>query len=178
MNNKFWGLVLGWGLVTLGCSSASDGGSSGSAGAGAAAGGAGATSSSDANLCSQQYDAMNVKCPLPAGSKDANVNSCLADQRDFAGIGCESQYDAWLVCTTKSGYNCQDDTGCETTQGAYFGCQSQATVRTGCVRLGSQDPTRCTDTSKPYAFSCTGAAPTQCVQVVTEGAGIWCCPQL
>jgi hypothetical protein len=174
MKSKIWGHGLLFGLVTLGCSSTTGGNS----GSGGASGTAGTASSSDVNLCNEQYDAVNVKCPLPADSKEGNVRACMADQQDFAGIGCKSQYDAWLVCTTMSGYDCVNDTGCETTQGAYFSCQSQATARTGCVRLGSQDTARCTDNSKPYAFSCVGAAPSQCVQVVAGGAGIWCCPQL
>jgi hypothetical protein len=173
MKNNRWGGAVLFGFVSLGCSSPS-GGSSASGGS---SGSAGAPSSGDADLCSQQYDATNVKCPLPAGSKDANVEACIADQQDFAGIGCKSQYNAWLVCTTTSVYDCEEDTGCETTQDAYFSCQSQATASTGCVRLGSQD-TLCTDMSKPYAFSCISAAPTQCMQVVTQGAGIWCCPVL
>ncbi|MEO8906419.1 MAG: hypothetical protein ABI488_27560 [Polyangiaceae bacterium] len=86
--------------------------------------------------------------------------------------------DTWLVCTTKPGYDCQADTGCETTQNAYFACQSQATLKTGCVRLASHDTTECSAASKPYAFSCIQSAPTQCEQVVDGGAGIWCCPQL
>ncbi|HWZ89851.1 MAG TPA: hypothetical protein VNW92_13405, partial [Polyangiaceae bacterium] len=162
MKSKIWGHGLLFGLVTLGCSSTTGGNS----GSGGASGTAGTASSSDVNLCNEQYDAVNVKCPLPADSKEGNVRACMADQQDFAGIGCKSQYDAWLVCTTMSGYDCVNDTGCETTQGAYFSCQSQATARTGCVRLGSQDTARCTDNSKPYAFSCVGAAPSQCVQVV------------
>jgi hypothetical protein len=180
MNDKIWvwGSAILLGLVTLACSS-SGGGSpatGGSTGASGSTGSGGSTS--DADLCSAQFDATNVGCPLPAASKDPNVQECVVQQRDFAGIGCESQFNAWLQCTTTPAYHCQDDTGCETTQGGYFTCQSQATQRTGCVRLASQDPTRCSDATKPYAFSCLGSAPTSCVQVVTEGAGIWCCPQL
>ena len=174
MTNNSWCMVMCWGLA-LGCSSTSDGGGSP---ASSNPGSAGAASASDANLCSEQYDAMNVKCPLPDGSKDPNVQQCVVAQREFAGIGCESQYDAWLVCTTKPGYNCQDDTGCEASQAGYFSCQSQVTASTGCVRLASQDTSRCSDSSKPYAFSCLAAAPSPCVQVVAAGAGIWCCPQL
>ena len=32
--------------------------------------------------------------------------------------------------------------------------------------------------AKPYAFSCLAAAPSTCVKVVSEGGGIWCCPEL
>src|SRR5450432_524061 len=154
------------GLVTLACSSTSGG----SAGGGGSSGSGGTATTNDADLCSEQFDATNVGCPLPADSKDANVQSCILQQREFAGIGCVSQYDAWLRCTTTLAYHCQDDTGCETTQQGYFTCQSQATVRTGCVRLAPQDPTRCSDATKPYAFSCLSSAPSTCVQVVTEGA--------
>jgi len=170
MRRTTWGLAVFCSVVVVvGCSSTDNGRD---------AGAAGATSSSDADLCSKQYDALTAKCPLSNDSKDANVQACIADQRDYAGIGCRSQFDAWLACTTKPAYDCENDTGCETPQAGYFSCRSQATVRTGCVRLAAQDATRCTDTGKPYAFSCLGAAPAQCVQVVTEGAGIWCCPQL
>ena len=141
MKNSLWGCGLLLGLVAFGCSSTT-GDNSGS---------------SDMNLCSEQYDALNVRCPLP-DSRQANVQACISDQREFAGIGCESQYDAWLVCTMTAGYDCSNDTGCEVTQGAYFSCQSQATARTGCVRLASQDAVRCSDDGKPYAFSCTAAA--------------------
>ncbi len=122
---------------------------------------------------------MEKKCPIGADSKDANVQACQADQQDYAGIGCLTQFNSWLTCTaSNAAYDCETDTGCETSQASYFGCQSQAVQRTGCVRLGSQDKMRCSDASKPYAFSCLAAAPSTCVQVVTEGAGIWCCPQL
>jgi len=115
---------------------------------------------------------------IGADSKDANVEDCKQQQRDYAGIGCQASFDAWLVCTSKPGYDCTHDSGCESQQNGYFICQSQAVQRTGCVRLGTQDTTRCTDAAKPYAFSCLAAAPNQCAQVVSEGAGIWCCPQL
>lgn len=174
MKNGVLGNAVFLGLVTLACSSTSGG----STASGGSTGSGGAKSSNDADLCSEQFDATNVGCPLPASSKDANVQSCVTQQREFAGIGCVSQFDAWLQCTTTLSYDCQDDTGCETTQQAYFTCQSQATLRTGCVRLASQDPTRCSDATKPYAFSCLSSAPASCVQVVTEGAGIWCCPQI
>lgn len=130
------------------------------------------------SLCEQQFDANEPKCPLGAASKDANVQDCMLQERELAGEGCQAQFDAWLVCTTKPGYDCEQDTGCETTQNAYFSCQSQAVQRTGCVRLGAQDTTRCADAAQPYAFSCLAGAPATCTQVVTGGAGIWCCPQL
>jgi len=155
------------GSSVFACSSASDGGG-GAAGASAVAG----------DPCEAQFDAIEKKCPVGAASKDANVQDCQRQERGLAGIGCQAPFDAWLVCTTKSGYDCQQDRGCEAPQADYFTCQSLATQRTGCVRLAAQDTTRCSDASKPYAFSCLAAAPSQCVQVVTEGAGIWCCPQL
>jgi hypothetical protein len=113
-----------------------------------------------------------------ADAKGVTVDDCKEQQRQYAGIGCQDEFDAWLECTTQSGYDCDGDTGCESPQNGYFVCQSQAVQRTGCVRLASQDAARCSDAAKPFAFGCTGAAPTQCLQVVTEGGGIWCCPQL
>ncbi|MEO6601279.1 MAG: hypothetical protein ABIQ16_15485 [Polyangiaceae bacterium] len=179
MNNRILCGVFGFGLIVVACGS-TDSGSKGGAGSPGSAGStasAGASNSSD--LCAQQFDAMEKKCPIGADSKDANVQACKADQQDYAGIGCLTQFNSWLTCTaTNSAYDCELDTGCEASQGSYFGCQSQAVQRTGCVRLGSQDAMRCSDATKPYAFSCLSTAPTTCVQVVTEGAGIWCCPQL
>jgi hypothetical protein len=127
-------------------------------------------------LCEAQFDALETVCPV--GNKDVHVADCQQQQRHYAGIGCQDEFDAWLQCTTTPGYHCADDTGCEVSQNGYFACQSQAVQRTGCVRLGAQDTERCSDAAKPFAFSCLAAAPPQCVQVVTAGAGIWCCPQL
>jgi hypothetical protein len=156
--------------------SASGAGSGGSPGvSGASSAGSPSTSG---GLCEQQFDSIEQTCPVGAASKAANVQDCLLQEREFAGIGCQPPFDAWLVCTTQPGYDCNADTGCETTQTAYFACQSQAVLRTGCVRLGAQDTTRCADAAKPYAFSCLGNAPASCTQVVSAGAGIWCCPQL
>jgi hypothetical protein len=157
-------------VLSISACSSSGEGAAGAGGSGAAAG--------SGNLCEAQFDALEKDCPVGAASKDANVQDCQQQERGLAGIGCQSAFDAWLSCTTKSGYDCKQDTGCEGPQNGYFSCQSQATLRTGCVRLAPQDATRCSDASKPYAFSCLGAAPASCVQVVTEGAGIWCCPQL
>ena len=137
----------------------------------------GNTAIPSAELCAAQYDAMEKSCPT-GNDKDREVAFCKGDQQDYAGEGCQDEYDAWLQCTTGSGYHCQDDTGCETAQAGYSTCQSQAVQRTGCVRLGPQDATRCSDASKPYAFGCLGKAPAVCTQVVFEGAGIWCCPQI
>ena len=154
------------------------GGQPGTAGSAASAGST-ASGGGSSDLCSQQFDAMEKKCPVGADSKSGNVEACHADQQDYAGNGCLTQFNSWLSCTaTNPAYDCETDTGCETSQGSYFTCQAQAVQRTGCVRLGSQDKTRCSDAAKPYAFSCLAAAPSTCVQVVTEGAGIWCCPQL
>jgi len=139
----------------------------------------GAVGASNVAPCEAQWEAMQKNCPADPTDKDASVATCVSAENEFAGIGCQAQYDAWLVCTTKPGYDCNLDTGCEATQGGYFSCQSQAVLRTGCVRLGVQDATRCSDKAKPYAFSCLNMkAPAVCTQVVTEGAGIWCCPQL
>jgi hypothetical protein len=166
--------------MAVGCGTPSDDKNTGSGGAtasgGSASGGSGPTSGAD--LCGAQFDAMEAKCPLGADSRAANVADCQQQQRDYDGNGCRQQFDAWLVCTTKPPYDCANDTGCETTQAGYFMCQSRAVQRTGCVRLGPQDVLRCSDPTKPYAFSCLSAAPASCVQVVTEGAGIWCCPQI
>ncbi len=169
-----------WGLTALACGSPDDGKSPGAGGTGAAGGtsAAGGTAANSGDLCSAQFDAIEKKCPIGADSKDANVADCQQQQQDYDGNGCRKQFDAWLTCTTKSSYDCTQDTGCETAQNGYFTCQSQAVQRTGCVRLGAQDTLRCTESAKPYAFSCLGAAPAACVQVVTEGAGIWCCPQI
>src|SRR4051812_10461089 len=139
-------------------------------------GGGGATNPS-ADPCGAQFDAMEKDCPS-GNEKDVSVEICKGDEREFAGVGCQDEYDAWLRCTAGSGYRCADDRGCEAAQAGYFMCQSQAVQRTGCVRLGAQDTTRCSDSAKPYAFSCLASAPVSCAQVVTEGAGIWCCPQL
>jgi hypothetical protein len=189
MNKTIWGCALAMALTTIGCSSTSDGnpGAAGSAGSPASAGNggslasggsAGSSGTGDTDLCNAQYDAMVANCGAPESSRQGNVLACQDAERDFQGIGCKSQYDSWLLCTTKPGYDCTTDTGCETSQGSYFTCESQSVVRTGCVRLSSSDAIECTDASKPYAFSCLSAAPTQCQQVVTQGAGIWCCPQL
>ena len=165
------GQMVGWLLassaVIAACSSPGNG----------EGGGNGATNVTSQELCAAQFDALERRCPL-GNPKDASVDICKRDQREYAGIGCLNEYDAWLRCTTGSGYSCADDTGCEAVQSGYFGCQSRAAQRTGCVRLTAQDTTRCSDSAKPYAFSCLAAAPTTCVQAVTEGAGIWCCPQL
>lgn len=176
MKNVYRGsaLALLAGLIALGCSSPSDDNPSN----GGSSGAAGVTGSSSEDLCDKQYDAMVSKCGAAENSRSGNVLSCRDDERDYQGIGCSKQYDSWLQCTTQSGYDCAADTGCESSQNSYFGCQSQAVIRTGCVRLGSQDVGECKDPSKPYAFSCLATAPTQCTQVVTQGAGIWCCPQL
>lgn len=136
------------------------------------------TSIPSAELCAAQFDAFEDECPQGAENKDARVQSCKVNQRDYAGIGCQDEFDAWLQCTTGSGFSCQDDTGCEQPQSGYFLCRSQAAQRTGCSRLASQDPDRCSDPAKPFAFSCLTNAPASCVQVVTAGAGIWCCPQI
>lgn len=138
----------------------------------------GGTSIPSAELCAAQFDAFEKQCPRGADQKDASVQICKEDQHDFLGIGCQDEYDAWLECTIGSGYSCTNDTGCEGPQMGYFKCQSQAVQRTGCVRLGAQDTERCSDAAKPFAFSCVAAAPAACVQVVSAGAGIWCCPQL
>lgn len=181
----FTGIVLG--CSALACSS-SDKHESGAAGAsstagasnaGGAAGSGGASGAGSASLCSAQFDAMAGTCGLTANDRDANVQDCLDQEKGYAGIGCADEFDAWLRCTTTPAYDCTQDTGCEFSQNAYFSCQSQAVQRTGCVRLGAaQDAQRCTDASKPYTFSCLSTAPSSCTQVVKDGAGIWCCPQL
>ena len=169
MKNVHWGCALLVGFMALGCSSPSSSDPAGSAGTSA---------SNSAELCDKQYDAMIKNCSAEESSREGNVHSCQADQRDYQGIGCKSQYDSWLVCTTQSGYDCNADTGCEAPQNSYFGCQSQSVQRTGCVRLEAHDASKCTDASKPYAFGCVDKAPSQCTQVVFDGGGIWCCPQL
>jgi len=194
MKNRILCGVLGFGFAAFACGSTDSGnsggaGSPGSAGSSPAAGAgapgsAGSTASAgspggSSDLCSQQFDTLEKKCPVGADSKAGNVAACQADQQDFAGIGCLTQFNSWLTCTaTNPAYDCEADTGCETSQNSYFTCQSQAVQRTGCVRLGSQDTARCSDAAKPYAFSCLTTAPSTCVQVVSGGAGIWCCPQL
>jgi len=165
MNNQWMAGVWFLGLAISACGSTDDAGGSGNR-------------IGSAQLCEQQFDANEMKCPLGASSKDANVDDCQRQQQNFAGIGCLAQFNSWLSCTTKPPYDCMTDTGCERAQSSYFSCQSQAVQRTGCVRLGSQDTARCSDSAKPFAFSCLSSAPSSCVQVVTEGAGIWCCSQL
>jgi len=178
---RLCGVLLG--CVSLACGS-SDGPGSGAAGAssvggasnsaGAAAGGASGAASS--GPCRQQSEALAVSCGIDV---ETNTADCEAHERLYAGVGCQDAFDAWLLCTTKPGYDCDQDTGCESSQNGYFSCQSRAVQRTGCVRLGGeQDAMRCTDATKPYAFSCLSGAPASCTQVVTDGAGIWCCPQL
>ena len=169
MNIQWFSVVCWLGFGAIACAS-TDHGNSGDPG----------TPGNSSQLCEEQFDAMEKKCPVGADSKDANVEDCQAAQQNFAGIGCLAQFDSWLSCTaTNPRYDCTTDSGCETSQGSYFSCQSQAVQRTGCVRLGgNQDATRCSDSAKPYAFSCLSGAPASCVQVVSEGAGIWCCPQL
>lgn len=135
------------------------------------------TTNPSADPCGAQFDAMEKGCPT-GNERDVSVEICKSDERMYAGIGCQDEFDAWLQCTAGSGYRCAEDKGCEVPQAGYFMCQSQAVQRTGCVRLGAQDITRCSDSAKPYAFSCLASAPASCTQVVTEGAGIWCCPQL
>lgn len=140
-------------------------------------GGNGGTTIPSAELCAAQFDAVEDACPT-GNEKDASVEICKADQRGYASIGCQDEYDAWLQCTAGVAYDCADDTGCEVPQAGYFRCQSQAVQRTGCARLSSQSTARCSDPARPHAFTCLASAPASCVQVVTEGAGIWCCPQL
>src|SRR3954468_9839735 len=135
IHSLFAGALVG--LPSLGCSSPSDH--------------AGSSAVDSGELCAAQFDAIEKRCPIGA-DKDANVAGCKEQQRDYAGIGCQASFDAWLLCTSKPGYDCTQDSGCETQQNGYFICQSQAVQRTGCVRLGTQDTTRCTDAAKPYAF--------------------------
>ena len=177
-----WLVGLFFGYSVLACSS-SDKHDPGAAGASSVAGASSTGGSSSAGgaassaLCGQQFDAM-APCGLGPEDREANVEDCQAAEHQYAGIGCQDEFDSWVLCTTTPAYDCNQDTGCEATQGSYFSCQSAAVQRTGCVHLGTQDTARCSDASKPYAFSCLSSAPASCTQVVTEGAGIWCCPQL
>ena len=172
MTQQIGRLVIAWVLVAGGVLAAACGSPDNSGD-----GGNGGTSVPSAELCAAQFDAMEKACPS-GNAKDASVEICKGDQREYAGIGCQDEYDAWLQCTAGSAYHCADDMDCEVPQAGYFMCQSQAVQRTGCVRLSPQDTTRCSDSAEPYAFGCLARAPASCVQVVTEGAGIWCCPQL
>lgn len=164
-------------LPVAACSAPGDGAGA-EGGAGAAGAGTAGSAAMSGDPCEAQFDALERDCPVGADSRDANLEACREQRRGLAGIGCQAQYDAWLSCTTQPGYDCQQDTSCEGPQGGYFRCQSLATQSTGCVRLAAQDTERCSDAAKPYAFGCLAAAPTQCLQVVSEGGGIWCCPQL
>ena len=160
-------LVFG-GLLVQACGSPDDSNEKGGA----------KTTIASADLCAAEFDALEKTCPS-GNDRAESVEICKGQQHDYTGQGCDDDYDAWLECTAGSGYDCAKDTGCESAQTGYFTCMSQAVQRTGCVRLGPQDTTRCSaDASKPFAFSCVNKAPTSCTQVVTEGAGIWCCPQI
>ena len=167
MKNGIWGGARVFGLATLAAIATvacSDGGDGGAA-------------PTNSDPCEAQYDAMVTRCNAPEADRAVSVGVCHDDQQGYRGIGCEDEYDAWLVCTTKSSYDCNADTGCESSQNGYFGCQSQAVLRTGCVRLTPHDA-ECSDASKPYAFSCLSSAPSSCAQISTAGAGLWCCPEL
>src|SRR6478735_10829016 len=104
--NKHLILVVGWlALAASACGSTDSGKSSGPGGS--------SNTADSAQLCEQQFDANETRCPVGESSKAANVEDCQRQQQGFAGIGCLAQFDSWLSCTTNPLYDCRTDSGCE-----------------------------------------------------------------
>jgi hypothetical protein len=120
----------------------------------------------------------NTKCP--AVDTTADQIGCTQEQTLYAGEGCGATWQAQQSCLASAPLNCDtgEAAGCDAQHDALFACQSMFVARTGCVRLATQDSTRCSDPSKPYADGCTAAAPANCTVVVSTPTIIACCPAL
>ena len=53
------------------------------------------TTNPSADPCGAQFDAMEKGCPT-GNERDVSVEICKSDERMYAGIGCQDEFDAWL----------------------------------------------------------------------------------
>jgi len=107
------------------------------------------------------------------------LRDCTQGENLYAGEGCTAEWQKQQHCLASAPLNCDtgEAAGCDAEHDALFACQSMFVATTGCVRLASQDSIRCTDSSKPYADGCTGAAPASCTVVVSTPTVIALLPE-
>jgi hypothetical protein len=124
--------------------------------------------------CAAQTDLFIRDCGIDPAEREFWIEDCERMRNDYAPMGCLGALDAWIACTTTSGYDCKADTGCEQPRSGYFSCESQFVSQTGCTRLGSRDAELCSGQT-PYAFACLSMLPAGCVPA-SVGGSITCCP--
>lgn len=101
------------------------------------------------------------------------INGCVDDYANYAPIGCESEFDAYVACMATEDSACSDADPCGEELDAVFGCNSAFAQRTGCSRTGTRDD-GCPAES-PYAILCLEAAPEGCINTVGYE---YCCSDL